>query len=261
MTEDRTTDNFLPESFGADGYDQMDMESVSERKGNPYRIRVADERDLRLIQVQESEIAGLSTPAPLLTGELEEGKALYIVAVRDIVPEEAGAVEKKTASKRRVAGFAKNIGKLFTQPVTQNPTEPLDGERLAGFAGIWHVSDRESHIISIAVSPSERGKGVGELLLISTIEEAMAKDLKAVTLEVRRSNDAAKKLYRKYKFVDVGIRKNYYSGKSGSPDEDAIRMSTPPICANGYKKIFSELVGKHEEKWSKTVTSRPFTVS
>jgi [ribosomal protein S18]-alanine N-acetyltransferase len=91
-------------------------------------------------------------------------------------------------------------------------------EGLVGFLCRWLVAD-ECHILNVAVHPEYRRRGVGFVLLNSTIAEAVAKQASCVTLEVRRANVAARQLYRKLKFEERRLRKHYYG-----PGEDAIVM-------------------------------------
>lgn len=89
---------------------------------------------------------------------------------------------------------------------------------LAGFLCRWLVAD-ECHILNVAVHPGSRRSGVATLLMEHTIDEAKAKRSRFVTLEVRRSNLQARRLYRKLKFEEHRLRRNYYG-----PGEDAIVM-------------------------------------
>lgn len=87
-----------------------------------------------------------------------------------------------------------------------------------GFLCRWLVAD-ECHILNIAVHPGIRRMGVGGELMAEVIAESKAKNIHLVTLEVRRSNLAARGLYRKFDFQERRLRKNYYSF-----GEDAIVM-------------------------------------
>ena len=93
-----------------------------------------------------------------------------------------------------------------------------DDERLAGFLCRWLVAD-ECHILNVAVHPRVRRKGIANQLIADTLAEARTKNAQVVTLEVRRSNLAARSLYRKLKFEERRLRRNYYG-----PGEDAIVM-------------------------------------
>jgi ribosomal-protein-alanine N-acetyltransferase len=99
---------------------------------------------------------------------------------------------------------------------SEKATAGSDG--IVGFLCRWLVAD-ECHILNIAVHPEYRRRGVGFFLLNTTISEAIAKQAGCVTLEVRRSNLAARQLYRKLKFEERRLRKHYYG-----PGEDAIVM-------------------------------------
>ena len=69
-------------------------------------------------------------------------------------------------------------------------------ELVTGFVGLWYVAD-EAHIVSIGVRSEYRGLGLGEMLLISAIEQARQMKSKVMTLEVRISNHVAQNLYKK----------------------------------------------------------------
>lgn len=94
-----------------------------------------------------------------------------------------------------------------------------DDSKIVGFAGLWAIID-EGHITNIAVHPNFREKGVGTILLQSLIDHSKDWGCNSLTLEVRSSNVAAKMLYKKFDFLEEGIRKNYYSDN----EEDAIIM-------------------------------------
>lgn len=83
------------------------------------------------------------------------------------------------------------------------------GDEIIGYAGLWAVLD-EGHITNIAVHPAHRGKGLGEMLLAELIRISEENGLTSHTLEVRTSNQPARRLYEKYDFKIAGIRKEYY---------------------------------------------------
>ncbi len=87
-----------------------------------------------------------------------------------------------------------------------------------GFLCRWLVAD-ESHILNIAVHPDFRRRGVGSHLMNAAIAEAGAKRATIISLEVRRSNLAARSLYRKFEFEERRLRRHYYG-----PGEHAIVM-------------------------------------
>ncbi len=109
-------------------------------------------------------------------------------------------------------------------------------EYVVGFSGFWMMAG-EAHIIAIGVRNGCRQLGIGEGLLIASIELAQALNANMVTLEVRASNRIAQELYKKYGFQVVGRRLRYYS----SDGEDAIIMSTDDIGAAPFQASFQEL--------------------
>lgn len=81
--------------------------------------------------------------------------------------------------------------------------------RIIGMACLWAIVD-EAHLTLLAVHPDYRGRGLGELLLISLLQDAIARKLEWATLEVNVNNSTALNLYHKYGFQVVGTRKGYY---------------------------------------------------
>lgn len=90
---------------------------------------------------------------------------------------------------------------------------------IVGYIGLWHVLD-EGEVINVAVDTSQRRQGIGVLLMNQLIEEAKKYQLNVIHLEVRKSNEAAIKLYERYGFKEIAIRKGYYH----KPLEDAVIM-------------------------------------
>ena len=94
--------------------------------------------------------------------------------------------------------------------------EDLD---VVGYIGMY-LSFEEGEITNVAVTPSYRQRGCGNLLIQAIKEEAKARAAECVILEVRVSNVPAISLYKKHGFEEIGIRKNFYE----HPSEDAIIM-------------------------------------
>lgn len=99
-------------------------------------------------------------------------------------------------------------------------------QKITGLAGYWLIAG-EAHIITIAVHPYWQNLGLGQWLLLSIFEDALARGATVATLEVRPSNRAALALYHKFGFEQVGRRPRYY------PDtgEDALILTTPSLTA------------------------------
>jgi ribosomal-protein-alanine N-acetyltransferase len=113
-----------------------------------------------------------------------------------------------------------------------------------GFVGVWLVVD-EAHIVTIAVRDEYRRRGIGEMLLIASIELALMNERSAVTLECRVSNDAAIALYEKYGFQRLGIRPRYYSDNR----EDAVIMTVDRVDLPRYQALFRELKAEHRQRF------------
>lgn len=88
---------------------------------------------------------------------------------------------------------------------------------LAGYGGLMLVGE-DAHVLTIAVDPRLRRRGLGTRLMSRLVDEAIAAGARHLTLEVRVSNEAARSLYRKFGFEPVGVRRRYYR------DEDALIM-------------------------------------
>ena len=83
---------------------------------------------------------------------------------------------------------------------------------------VMSVGAKEAHILNICVNPDLRGEGYGYVLMDKLV--AIARQLQAdmMFLEVRPSNEAARRLYDKLGFNEIGIRRNYYPAAQGRED-------------------------------------------
>ena len=86
-----------------------------------------------------------------------------------------------------------------------------------GFCSLWRVLD-ELHVNNLAVAYAYRRRGIATSLLTFVLNEGARLGAHRATLEVRRSNDAARRLYERLGFVAAGVRRAYYS----NPVEDAL---------------------------------------
>ena len=114
---------------------------------------------------------------------------------------------------------------------------------LVGYCGCWQIME-EAHITNVAVSPNFRRQNIGEALLISIIKSCYKEMVKYLTLEVRVSNTPAIKLYEKYGFKSLGVRKGYYQDNN----EDALIMWTENIFYDKFKGIFEQNLENLSEK-------------
>jgi ribosomal-protein-alanine N-acetyltransferase len=91
--------------------------------------------------------------------------------------------------------------------------------RAVGFCNYWLVAD-ELHILNIAVHPDFRNQGHALALAHHILAAAREAKARVVMLEVRVSNVAARSLYCKLGFREVGTRPKYYADNG----EDAVLM-------------------------------------
>ena len=84
----------------------------------------------------------------------------------------------------------------------------LEG-RIVGYLGVMFVLD-ELHINTIGTLPDFEGRGVATSLMDDAWRDAKERGIKRATLEVAASNLRAQRLYYRYGFKPVGVRKNYY---------------------------------------------------
>ncbi len=99
--------------------------------------------------------------------------------------------------------------------ILRTPDAPV-----AGFCAFWKVVD-QIHINNLAIHPDWRRRGLGRLLLARVLAEATALGAPHATLEVRRSNAAARRLYEGAGFDLTAVRTSYYT----NPIEDALILS------------------------------------
>jgi ribosomal-protein-alanine N-acetyltransferase len=123
-----------------------------------------------------------------------------------------------------------SVWRRWWQGVLRRPHS--DVGPILGYAGFWVMYD-EAHISTLAVRAAHRRQGLGELLLISLLDEAYRLGAARATLEVRVSNLAAQALYAKYGFQQVGRRKAYYSDNR----EDALILTTPGFSSPAYQDL------------------------
>jgi ribosomal-protein-alanine N-acetyltransferase len=88
---------------------------------------------------------------------------------------------------------------------------------VAGFCAFWLVFD-EIHINNLAIRPRFRAQGIGTALMHHVLAEAKDLGARRATLEVRASNDGARRLYERLGFYVAATRRSYYS----NPVEDAL---------------------------------------
>jgi [ribosomal protein S18]-alanine N-acetyltransferase len=201
----------------------------------PYALRPMEEGDLDQVAAMERESFPTLWPPTSYRRELKNRMAEYSVCVRD----DEFVTEQPKPGKKGLLGFLGRRNK---------PQEPVQRQLLVGFVGLWYMAG-EAHIVSIAVRETYRRKGLGELLLIGSVEMALRRECQVVTLEARVSNDAAIALYDKYGFNEVGLRRRYYSDNG----EDAVIMTTDKLTSPEYDTLFEQRVDAFDERYGETV--------
>ncbi|MEE1928036.1 ribosomal protein S18-alanine N-acetyltransferase [Streptomyces sp. TRM 70351] len=105
---------------------------------------------------------------------------------------------------------------------------------VAGYAGLAAAADGTGDVQTIAVAPAHQGTGLGARLLRDLLTAATAFECHQVLLEVRVDNPRAQRLYERYGFAPVGVRRGYY--QPGGIDALVMRREhtgTPADPADG----------------------------
>ena len=248
------------------------MSSAPANRGNaglpqqvPVHLRRLRKKDIaEVVEIEREAFSPMWVTSPFKR-DLNNKHASYLVAVLEPDPAEPDPAEPDPAEPgpAETAGHAPQPGNAAQDPdpapprswlsrlagrfrLTAAPPEPPPPENpaIAGYVSVWYQGD-EAHIVEIAVRETLRGNGIGELLLIGSLRAAVARGSRVMTLEARVSNFIAQRLYEKYNFQSVGIRKGYYSDNR----EDAVIMTTTPINVAEYRKLFTTLQETWESRW------------
>ncbi len=219
-----------------------------------YRLRPAGLDDIVAMEEIEHEAFPTLFPPTRFGREVQRSNAAYFVATRDWTPEELAEDPYQRPQVTGLTDFSgaaawtRDLASRFVYERISGRERERPAEYVAGLVGLWFVLD-EAHVVIIGSRAKDRRQGIGELMLIGALETAMRRDSRVVTLEVRASNEAARTLYSKYGFREVGVRKRYYADN----DEDAVIMTTPPIQSDDYWIHFHALTRDHAERWGDTV--------
>jgi len=124
-------------------------------------------------------------------------------------------------------------------------------QSIIGFAGLWMLAG-EAHITNIAVREKHRRQRIGERLLIAIIDLAIELEAHLTTLEVRTSNTDAQKLYAKYGFTRVGVRRGYYTDNR----EDAVLMSLEDVNSAPIRENLERLKRAHSQEIANSLLTK-----
>jgi ribosomal-protein-alanine N-acetyltransferase len=197
-----------------------------------YVIRPMEQGDIRQVaQIDREAFPGewVFRTQSAYKQDLENPSIRYVVAY-----EKDGAAESKSSAAQKLTWLRRPFG------AARGTGTPQD---IVGFSGFWMML-REAHVIAIGVRNAYRGLGIGEALLIATIDLAQTLDAYVVTLEVRASNKIAQELYKKFGFREAGRRVKYYS----SDGEDALIMTTDNIASIQFQATFRQLQRVHAQE-------------
>ncbi len=225
----------------------------------PFAVRPMEERDVAQVGEVEKDAFPEQFPPTSFRRELRNRLARYLLLSRSGDPAHAGqydaglpplpsapdAADAPNAGKAAPGAFGRFMSGARCMVWRRcNPSWQPGGELIAGFVGLWYITD-EAHIVAIGVRGEYRGLGLGEALMIAAIEQAIEREARVVTLEVRVSNHVAQNLYKKYGFTARGTRKGYYSDNR----EDALIMTSDELADAGYRAQLRRLAEAHEARW------------
>jgi [ribosomal protein S18]-alanine N-acetyltransferase len=100
---------------------------------------------------------------------------------------------------------------------------------LIGYA-ILLVAVDEAHLLNFAVSRNWQNQGVGARFLNFVITESKRMNCEMLYLEVRPSNTIGRRLYERFGFQQLGLRRNYYPALTGREDALFLGLNiSPPV--------------------------------
>lgn len=162
--------------------------------------------------------------------------------------ETGGPADHQATEQRESPQRSSRLGQFWQRLRLLLRAEPASpstmNQRIVGLAGLWIMAD-EAHLTTIGVREAYRRQGIGERLLIAALDLALMLNARVVTLEMRASNHAAHKLYEKYGFRWMGLRRGYYSDNR----EDAVVMSTDSLTSASFQSHFQRLKQAHTQRW------------
>lgn len=89
----------------------------------------------------------------------------------------------------------------------------------------------EMHLLNLTVAPAAQGRGLARALLDALVAQCRHERCAMLWLEVRESNQRARRVYARYGFEEVGLRRGYYP--AAVRREDAIVMRLPIVAEDG----------------------------
>ncbi len=217
-----------------------------------YFVRPMRLEDITQVARVEREVFPTGWVVTPFRRELRKRTAAYFVACEASDPFRADEEARLQVTPPPQARSSRPVFRRFVRGLRGMVSEaaPVPGfmQRVVGYVGIWFMAG-DGHITAIGVKDSFRRKGIGELLLLASIEASLPQDCRVMTLEVRASNTGAQALYQKYGFNPQGTRHGYYIDNR----EDALVMTTDLITDAPYQQRLGRLRNEHARRWGESV--------
>lgn len=172
------------------------------------QLRDMVEGDLGEVMRVEREAFEYPWSEAMLRGEFMHEWAHIVVAEIDDAPATSDAKHANLNTSNTTSGLK------CAENNSEHPTC-----RLVGFIVFWLIAG-ELHVLNVAVAPLAQRRGVGRALMDEAFRRARDANVTEATLEVRRSNLAAIRLYESFGFATTAIRRGYYEENG----EDALVM-------------------------------------
>lgn len=171
-----------------------------------------ERRDIRIIQSRSSSNAAKADYQPVPASEPLTSRVIVGELRREHIPAIC-SIERRSYSNPWSDPF---IASEFEKDISFRPALFLNGE-LVGYSFNYVVAD-ELHILNLAIHPRWRKMGLGAQLLEAILRGAAERGCSFGTLEVRVGNLVARRIYERFGFRPVSIRRGYYSDNG----EDAL---------------------------------------
>jgi len=130
----------------------------------------------------------------------------------------------------------------MTEPNNRSYLVARIDKEVVGYAGLICYGE-EAHVTNIAVDPMLQGHRIASVLLLEQLKLAVDMGAHAVSLEVRVTNWRAQRLYGRFGFRPVGIRRNYYADLR----EDALIMWTDDVRSDEHARRLELLAAELPE--------------
>lgn len=155
----------------------------------------------------KSALQRLRGDTPIAVGDAAQLRAMRSADLVQVL-----AIERRAYDYPWSAGIFKDCLRAgYTCRVLEQDT------RLLGY-GVMTAAVEEAHVLNVCVDPPYQGRGYGGVLVEHLLTLAGRMKAHAAYLEVRPSNHAARALYARHGFVQVGVRKGYYPAGEGRED-------------------------------------------